>query len=631
MPGHGWSAAFERIKMTTQPSVPQAEGTSQAQAWLAAFESALHAQEADALARLFLPDAGWRDLLAFTWNLRQAHDRAATVDLLLGTSDTIAPRAFQISSAWPAPTTSEPIDGAAAVTEVFFEFEVAAGAADGVVYLVENPSEGGALQARTLLTRLTSLAEAPAQWPPSGRWETKHPHSRWRDLEAERHAFEDRDPEVLIVGGGQFGVMTGAHLSRLGVDALIIDKLPRVGDGWRTRYEQLYLHQPNNILHFAMMPFPESMEEYIPKDKVASWFETYVSTFDLNFWTSTEFVSGSYDESSQDWAVEVRREDGTIRTMRPKHVLMATGGADIPNVPDLPGLEEFKGEMVHSGQYQDGSAFAGKKVFIVGAGTSAHDFAHDIVHNGGSATMMQRSPIVVVDLPTANVLYGDYNDRSVPTDLVDFRFLSGMVFHQLRAAFQEYQQFANDQDKQLHEGLAAAGMRVWPGEDETGFYYSYLSRQKRGYYLNVGASNAIIAGDISVINIDDFERFDADGVVHADGTREAFDVIILATAFKEISAGIEKYFGADLADKIGPVWGIGTDGELRNILKPTPQEGFWILEGSIPMARWHSPLMALLVKAELLGIVPESFKAEGHPSRTPQEPVPALAPYWSGR
>lgn len=105
------------------------------------------------------------------------------------------------------------------MTEVFFEFEVEAGAGDGIVYLVTNGSEGDALQARTLLTRLKSLNDAPSEWPPTGRWETKHPHSRWRDVEADRHAFADRDPEVLIVGGGQFGVMTGAHLARLGVEA----------------------------------------------------------------------------------------------------------------------------------------------------------------------------------------------------------------------------------------------------------------------------------------------------------------------------------------------------------------------------------------------------------------------------
>lgn len=616
--------------MTSQSALPYVEGSyeTHAQGWLDAFEGALKQKSRDALEALLLPDAGWRDLLAFTWNLRQAHDRPSIVDLLLATNADIDPRGFHISSAWPAPTTTEAGDG---TLEVFFEFKVAAGAADGVVYLVTNPDEGGVLQARTLLTRLKALDDAPPVWPPKGRWEIKHPRGRWRDVEAERHAFADRDPEALIVGGGQFGVMTGAHLARLGVDALIIDKLPRVGDGWRTRYESLYLHQPNNILHFALMPFPEAMEEYIPKDKFANWFETYVSALDLNFWPGTEFLGGSYDETAGEWRVEIRREDGTTRTMRPKHLLMATGGADIPNVPELPGLSEFAGEVLHSSQYQDGADFAGKNVLIVGAGTSAHDFAHDIVNNGGSATMMQRSQIIVVDLPTANVLYGDYNDRTVPTDLVDFRFLAGMVFHQLRKAFQEYQQFADDQDKELHEGLAQAGMRVWSGEDETGFYYSYLSRHKRGYYLNVGASNAIVAGEISIMNIKDLETFDENGIVRADGTRETYDVVILATAFKEISAGIRKYFGEELAEKIGPVWGIGTDGELRNILKPTAQEGFWILEGSIPMARWHSPLMALLIKAELLGLVPASFKSPDHPSRTPSEPVPALASYWSGR
>jgi hypothetical protein len=327
--------------------------------------------------------------------------------------------------------------------------------------------------------------------------------------------------------------------------------------------------------------------------------------------------------------VKVRRADGTERTMRPQHLLMATGGSDVPNVPDLPGLSEFNGEKLHSSQFTDGKDYAGKNVLIVGSGTSAHDFALDIVKAGGTSTIVQRSPLIVIDLPTANVLYGDYNDRSVPTDLVDFRFMSGGIYHQEREAFIGFQQFANDQDKDLHDGLRKAGMDVWAGEDETGFYYSYLSKSKGGYYINVGASNAIVNGDIKVLQMSDFEKFDATGIVKTDGSTEAYDVVVLATAYKPISEGIKRYFGEEFAQKIGPVWGFGTDGELRNVLKPTPQDGFWVLEGSIPMARWHSPLVALLLKAELLGIIPANFKAEGHASRAPREPVAALAPVYA--
>jgi hypothetical protein len=602
---------------------------ARAGAWLSSFADALASGSREGLESLFLADAGWRDLVAFTWNLRQAHDRHAIADLLLAVAPDIAPRDFKVATSWPAPSETDAGDGSPAVTELFFQFKVAAGDADGVAHLVANPDNPAELQARTVLTRLVDLNAGRPEWPPVGRFDAGNGITRWSEYQADRASFENRDPEVLIVGGGQFGVMTAAHLERLGVDTLIIDKQPAVGDAWRTRYESLFLHQPNNILHFSLMPFPQSFPEYLPKDKMADWFEAYVSCFDLKFWTGTEFLGGAYDDAEGLWTVKVRRADGTERTMRPQHLLMATGGSDVPNVPDLPGLSEFNGEKLHSSQFTDGKDYAGKNVLIVGSGTSAHDFALDIVKAGGTSTIVQRSPLIVIDLPTANVLYGDYNDRSVPTDLVDFRFMSGGIYHQEREAFIGFQQFANDQDKDLHDGLRKAGMDVWAGEDETGFYYSYLSKSKGGYYINVGASNAIVNGDIKVLQMSDFEKFDATGIVKTDGSTEAYDVVVLATAYKPISEGIKRYFGEEFAQKIGPVWGFGTDGELRNVLKPTPQDGFWVLEGSIPMARWHSPLVALLLKAELLGIIPANFKAEGHASRAPREPVAALAPVYA--
>lgn len=620
--------------MTVQDTSDQIEVTTvqqNAAAWLSALSDALAQSDRESLEGLFVQDAGWRDLVAFTWNLRQAHDRHAIADLLLATASEIAPRDFAIDPAWPAPTATSSEDGSADVVEMFFSFSVAAGSAEGLVYLVADPDDSSRLQAKTLLTRLVELDDASPVWPPVGRFDVANPGVRWSEHRAERADYADRDPEVLIIGGGQFGVMTAAHLNRVGVDALVIDKQPRVGDAWRTRYESLFLHQPHNMLHFSLLPFPISFPEYLPKEKMADWIEAYVKNLDINFWTSTELVTARHLEDEGVWEVEIRTADGSVRTMRPKHVMMATGGSDVPNVPDFPGLSEFEGEKIHSSQFRDGREYAGKNVLIVGTGTSAHDFAHDIVKSGGTATMVQRSPLVVINLETANLMYGAYRDRSVPTELVDFRFTAGAVFHQERQAFQEFQKFADDQDKDTHRGLEEAGLEVWSGEDGTGFYYTYLSQSKGGYYLNVGASDAIIAGEIGVMKLADLDRFDANGIVKTDGTTEAYDAVILATAYRPISDGIKKYFGEDLAEKVGPVWGFGTDGEMRNVLKPTAQDGFWILEGSIPMARWHAPLMALLVKAELLGAIPESFKAEGHPSRTPAEPVPALAPYWSGR
>jgi len=615
--------------LDTEAATAADHARAAARGWLSAFESALAARSEQELKDLFEEAAGWRDLFAFTWNMRQAHNSTAIADLLLAVCEEIEPTGFMVDENRPGPTVIS-AEGDPVTVEVFFRFSTKAGGGDGYTVLSLGP-DGKAAQAHTLLTRLVSLNDVQPVWPPVGRFDNQNPTTRWLEHRQERTDYTDRSPEVLIVGAGQFGLMTGAHLGRLGVDTLIVDKQEAVGDAWRTRYESLFLHQPNNILHFSMMPFPESFPEYLPKDKMAEWLETYAASFDLNIWTGTEFLNATYDEAAGHWNVVVRRDDGTLRELSPKHVLMATGGSDIPNIPDIEGIDEFQGEKVHAAQFRDGRDFTGKDVLVVGCGTSGHDFALDIVRSGGHATLVQRGPLVVIDLPTANTLYGDYNNRDVPTELVDIRFMSGFVYHQLREGFLAFQQGANEADSELHSRLAKAGVEIWGGPDECGFYYTYLSKSKGGFYINVGASDAIVDGDIKVVNHDSLERFDADGVVFNDSTHQHFDAVIFATAYRPIVEGVKKLFGEKVTRKLGPVWGFGNDGELNNILKPTAQQGLWIMEGSIPMARWHSPLMALIVKAELDGLVPESFKAEGHPSRTPSEPVPALAPVFGPR
>src|SRR6202035_6186082 len=102
-------------------------------------------------------------------------------------------------------------------------------------------------------------------------------------------AFEDRDPDVLVVGGGHSGVMVAAQLGQMGVDTLVIDRHPRVGDNWRRRYDFLALHNKTDVVHFPFMSFPDTFPEYMPKDKLAAWLEHYVEALDIPFWTDTEF------------------------------------------------------------------------------------------------------------------------------------------------------------------------------------------------------------------------------------------------------------------------------------------------------------------------------------------------------
>jgi cation diffusion facilitator CzcD-associated flavoprotein CzcO len=106
-----------------------------------------------------------------------------------------------------------------------------------------------------------------------------------------------------------------------------------------------------HVNHLPYMRFPPTWPAYIPKDKIAGWFESYVQSMELNYWTATELVGGSYDDQAKRWSVVLRHADGSKREMRPRHVVLATGASGIPNIPDIPTLRNFSGPILHSSQY----------------------------------------------------------------------------------------------------------------------------------------------------------------------------------------------------------------------------------------------------------------------------------------
>src|SRR5262249_51261852 len=208
----------------------------------------------------------------------------------------------------------------------------------------------------------------------------------WLDLRKAAAQYDDRDPAVLVVGGGQAGLSIAARLAQLGVDTLIVDREARIGDNWRKRYHALVLHNQVHVNHLPYMPFPPNWPSYIPKDKLAAWFEGYVESMELNYWTATEFEGGSYDEKAIRWSVVLRRADGTKRQMHPRHVVMATGVSGIPSLPDIPSLRHFGGKVLHSSQYDDGQAWGGKNDPLIGPGDNRPPDTHGPHSGRGEAT-----------------------------------------------------------------------------------------------------------------------------------------------------------------------------------------------------------------------------------------------------
>lgn len=566
-----------------------------AEAWVAAFGTAAGSGNAGAVAQLLAPECHWRDVLALDWQLRTVSGRDAIGAFLGEQLRGAGVRGVRLAERRTAPRRVE--RAGVPVIEALLAFETRAGVGNAVVRLIEDEARGAAAGGLLGWTVLTTLEALHASGEPAGPdYSRNFGGENWLDRRRRSADYRDREPEVVVIGAGQAGLSIAARLGALGIDTLVIDRHARVGDNWRKRYHALTLHNEVHVNHLPLMPFPANWPVFIPKDKLANWFEAYAESMELNVWTETTLEDGSHDGTQ--WMLELRRQ-GESRVVRPRHVVFATGVSGIPVRPKLPGLETFAGTAMHSGAYTEGSAWRGKRALVIGTGNSAHDVAQDLHSSGATVTMVQRSPTYIVSLREAQRVYAIYGE-GLPTEDCDLLALA-TPYPALVRAYQLSTAASKTADRELLDGLAARGFRLAFGEDETGFQMMYL-RRGGGYYFNVGCSDLIVSGEIGLQHFDNIERFVPEGARLTDGRVIEAELVVLATGYESQQTVVRAALGDEIADRAGPAWGFDGGGELRNMWRRTAQEGLWFTAGSLAQCRIWSRYLALQIQADLMGI-----------------------------
>jgi putative flavoprotein involved in K+ transport len=582
--------------------------TERATTWLSAFGSALARNDASGAAALFDTESYWRDLIAFTWNLKTLEGPAAIADGLKATLGNTKP------TAWKLDGEANEKDG---IVDAWFTFETAVARGRGHVRLRNQSGQGE--KAWTLLTTAQEL-KGFEEKKGRNRWRgTDHGVHRsrknWLELKTEEEAAlgYSKQPYVLIIGGGQGGIALGARLKRLGVPTIIVEKNERPGDSWRKRYKSLCLHDPVWYDHLPYLPFPDDWPVFSPKDKIGDWLESYVKIMELNYWTQSECKSAKYDEAKKEWTVEVVR-DGKPVTLRPKQLVLATGQAGVPNMPDYPGMADFKGTQHHSSKHKSGEGWKGKKCVVIGSNNSAHDIAADLWEHGADVTMVQRSSTHVskseslMEVTTYPLWGEEAQEKGITTDKADL--IAASIPYKLLGEFQKplYAEIKR-RDADFYERLKKAGFMLDFGDDESGLFMKYV-RRGSGYYIDVGASELICNGSIK-LKQGKVERITATGVKLTDGTELPADLIVYATGYGSMNGWAAQLISQDVADKVGKCWGLGSDttkdpgpweGELRNMWKPTQQEGLWFHGGNLHQSRHYSQFLSLQLKARMEGL-----------------------------
>lgn len=610
--------------MTSVNSCTPPPSSSTISRWCEEFSAALNSSHLPAALSLFSPSqCYWRDLVCFTWNIYTAENISEISDLLVNCVFANNQHKF----IWKAENCSE--------TKVHQEKHSGEMITEGWISFENNIVRGEGyirLRGSECWTLLTSIKELKG-------FEEKAGMNRIQGVEhgikvGRKTWKENRDEEfqsvgttirpfVVIIGGGQCGICLGARLKLLNVPYIIIDKNERAGDSWRNRYKNTTIHTPISFGHLPYIPFPKHWPNFLQKDQLADWYEMYTKVMELNYWNNTKCIKAEYNERKEEWRIELIRDSSAV-TVYAAHLVIATGNAGYPNIPQVNGKELFRGDILHSSEYKGPDQYKGKKCVVIGSNNSAHDICQSLYESGaGHVTMVQRSATTIARSDTLVDLFWN---KLYPEDVAGLAEGYNTEKYDLLSASWPYKllkpihydicQQMKQRDKEYYKRLEDAGFMLDFGEDDTGLFMKVL-RTASGYYIDIGATELVAERKIQLKSRVEMERITENGILFNDGSLIEADLIVFATGYKSMNRFVADLIGEEVAKKVGKCYGLGSNTyrdpgpwvrEQRNLWKPTLQEGLWFHAGNLAHNRIYSKYLALQLKARLEKIPIQVYK-----------------------
>lgn len=330
----------------------------------------------------------------------------------------------------------------------------------------------------------------------------------------------------LIIGAGPAGLATAGRMRHADLDFEVLEASDKIAVRWHYHYDRLHLHTVKEYSFLPHMEFPEDYPRYVPRKKLVEYFINYAHEFQIHPHFNTEVERITKGEKNI-WKVTT----STGQDFEAENVVVATGVNRVPHEPKFEGIENFKGEIIHSRDYKNATPYKGKKVLVVGMGNTGAELALDLSENNAETFICVRSPISVVprDLNGRPVQVTSKQLAKLPFGLGDW------LGTQIRKVY------FGDLSKY---GLEASKVHPAVQLRETG----------KTPIVDIGTIKAIKAGEIKVVPA--IKTFDKKGIKFSNGEYIEFDSIVLATGYRpQVEKFVER--GDELLDKYhcpkGPV------------------------------------------------------------------------------
>ena len=326
----------------------------------------------------------------------------------------------------------------------------------------------------------------------------------------------DESRQVYVIGGGPAGLAAAAELRRRGMHPVILERGEQVGTSWRAGYDRLHLHTVRGLSGLPGFGIPRAAGRWPSRDAVIDYLERYRATHELEVRGRTEVERIAAAEARDGDGIRWVIHTAAGERFPARSVVVATGHAHTPYVPDWPGLGSYTGQLRHAREYRNPVPFAGLDVLVAGAGNSGSEIAADLGEGGaGRVWIAVRTPPHIIRRDTAGW----------PAHA------TGILISRLPAALVD--PVARLQQRLTVPDLAPYGI---PAPDD-----GLLARVRRTGEVplqDVGFIRAVRDGKVTPVAA--VTGFEGDKVLLADGLAVRAQAVIAATGYRR---GLEKMVG----------------------------------------------------------------------------------------
>ncbi|MBP7336558.1 NAD(P)/FAD-dependent oxidoreductase [Niveispirillum sp.] len=348
---------------------------------------------------------------------------------------------------------------------------------------------------------------------------------------------------VLIIGAGFGGVVAAIHLANLGIPYTLVDRQSGIGGTWAAnRYPDVRVDIPSHYYQYSFEKHYPWRHRFAQGAEVRDYIENVAAKYGVTdrFQPGVEVTGARWNEGEKRWIVDYVK-DGAARTISVNAVISAAGLFNRPHLPAIPGLEGFKGAAFHTTQWPEDLDLSGKRVAVIGTGSTGAQLVPKIARTAAKVTIFQRSPNWVA--PAAG-----YHDlipaethwllETVPCYWNWFSFVSHWHSTQHLPGLQVHDpawQASGGQISERNDRLRAFLVdyireKLMGDEALIAKCIPDYAPWTRRMVVDNGWYDALRRDNVELVTAG-IDRVEPDGVIDRDGTRHTADIIVLSTGF----------------------------------------------------------------------------------------------------